>query len=176
MMIDFSSHLEAGEQLLWEGRPAPRCYTFSRWRHSLFGLVFLAFGLRWLYWGGELMDRYETLLLPLVPIPFVLLGLYLSIGQLIVARIRWESIHYAMTDRRLLHQERGKLRSIELGQVQSLRLTPLGQELGTLCLWGRSPKPLLTCCCIEYPRQLVDLLEPIILSRAPDEDTVPESV
>ncbi len=108
--------LDNNEEVCWEGRPAPRCYTFRHWRHSIFGLVFLVICCYWQFLGFEMAETYESILLAWLPLPFLLLGLYLSIGHLLQARLEWNRVYYAITDRRLLIQ-RGllKLRIESLG-------------------------------------------------------------
>jgi len=167
--------LEPGEALLWEGRPAPRCYTFRNWKHSLFGVLLLLFSLIWLYWGVELGRNYRSPLPVLVPTPFIALGLYLSAGHLIRSRLRWEGIYYGLTQRRLLIQDGKRHKELPLGKIRYLRMDPFSPQLGTIRLWGEAPAPLASLCCIEQPAGLIALLEPR-MGAAPPSQPPPESV
>jgi hypothetical protein len=153
--------LEAGEEVCWEGRPAPRCYTFRHWKHSIFGTVFLAICIYWQVLGFSLADEYDLPWLILLPLPFLLLGLYFSVGHLIQARLEWNRVYYAITDRRLLTQ-RGLMRlhtdELKLEEVTYFSLHQQGEELGTLRVHQGSEKHLVLHC-LEHPRKATDLLE-----------------
>ncbi|PLX85074.1 MAG: hypothetical protein C0617_05115 [Desulfuromonas sp.] len=160
--MNWSVHLDPGEEVRWQGRPAPRCYSFRNWRHSLFGLLLLAICLWWTWAGIELGRDYGSRLYPLIPIPFLLLSIYMAFGHLVVARLEWERVYYAVTDRRILVQRglfRRRLGSLALGEVTGFRLNPLGEHLGTVRVRGGTPPLTLVLCCIEYPRKMTDLVE-----------------
>jgi hypothetical protein len=158
--MDWSEHLAPGEKLLWEARPAPRCYTFRNWRHSLFGVLLLVIAVWWQAVGLQLSEAYSLPLLAWVPLPFLLLGLFLALGHLLLARWEWERVFYAVTDRRVLAQRglwRRRLENLELAQVTYFQVRPLGEELATVRI--RADNAVLALCCIEYPRRLTALLE-----------------
>jgi hypothetical protein len=153
--------LASAEEIRWEGRPAPRCYTFRRWRHSIFGLVFLAICSYWQFLGFEMAETYESIWLAWLPMPFLLLGFYLSIGHLLQSRLEWNHIYYAITDRRLLVQRgflKKRIESLELSEITYFNLHRQGEQLGTLRVHKEQEKPL-TLHCIEHPRRATDLLE-----------------
>jgi len=153
--------LAAGEVVRWEGRPAPRCYTFRNWRHSFFGLVLMPVCSFWQFSGLDFAKEYETLWLAWLPLPFLLMAIYLTIGHLFQARLEWNHVYYALTDRRLMMQ-RGlltrRIESVELKDITYFRMLPYGEQLGTLQIY-RGQEKRLTLHCIEYPRLLTDLLE-----------------
>lgn len=161
--------LAAGETLRWEGRPAPRCYTFRNWKHSLFGLLLFFLSIYWLAVALQLAAVYHWPWLPLVPLPFVLIGLYLGLGHLLVARLEWEHVFYAVTDRRILVRRglRGNRRQeLALEQMVWFQLRPYGEDLGTLRIRGRQEELRLTLACIEYPRRVTALLEAALADSA----------
>ncbi len=153
--------LEVGEEIRWEGRPAPRCYTFRNWRHSFFGLVLLPVCSYWQYSGLDFAEEYEIFWLAWLPLPFLLMALYLTIGHLLQARLEWNHIYYTITDRRLLIQ-RGlmtrRIVSLELQDITYFSLHPHGEQLGTLQV-HKGEEKRLTLHCVEHPRQATDLLE-----------------
>lgn len=149
--------LEQGEEIRWEGRPAPRCYTFRHWKHSIFGLIFLLISAIWQFLGVEMAASYEVWWLSWLPLPFLLVGVYFSIGHLIQARLEWNNVYYAVTGHRLLVQ-RGQIKSMELAEITYFKMLEKGEELGTFIVHqGEEMKLFLHC--IEHPQKLFKLLE-----------------
>jgi len=152
--------LEDGETLCWQGRPAPRCYTFRNWKHSLFGLLLTLLTSWWQAVGLQMAADYDRFWIGLIPLPFWLFSLYLAVGHLIVARLEWDRISYALTDRRLLVRSgliRSQIKHLLLENLQSYRLRSLGEALGSVRVQGGDGELLL--CCIEQPKRLTDLLD-----------------
>lgn len=153
--------LDDGEEILWQGRPAPRCYTFRHWRHSLFGFIFLSICIYWQVLGLQMAEEHEIFWLAWLPLPLLLTGLYLAVGPLIQARLEWNHVYYALTDRRLLVQ-RGlltrRVESLELLGITYFKLHLQGEQLGTLHIYKGQEKRMILHC-VEYPRQATDLLE-----------------
>jgi hypothetical protein len=152
--------LAPGERLQWEGRPAPRCYTFRHWRHSVFGLVFLAMAIGWEIYGFEMAENYAAWLVWL-PLPFLLVGLYLSAGHLVQARLEWNHVQYAITNQRLLARRglcKQKVTSMSLSEIIYFRLDRKGENLGTLRVCKDGGQQLILHC-LEYPHQAAGLLE-----------------
>jgi hypothetical protein len=154
-----------GEVLCWEGRPAPRCYTFRQWRHAAFGGVLTLFCAIWLWMGLDQAAATGWTWLVVLPLPFLAYALWLAGGQLLAARLEWNNVAYAITDRRLLLRG-GLLRTREtalpLARLTWFRMQPHGEELGSLRVHGEAGDPVLFLYCIEYPRRPVELLETAI--------------
>lgn len=160
--MDWSTHLEADESVLWEGRPAPRCYVFRNWRHSLFGLLLLLLSTWWLAVGYQLGHLYDWIWLAWLPLPFVLLGLYLALGHVLLARYEWERVYYAVTDRRVLVLRglfRPRFDSLQLPEVTYFQVRPQGRDLATVRICSAVSRPHLILLCIEHPGRLIELLE-----------------
>ena len=160
--MNWSDHLNDNETIVWQGKPAPRCYTLRNWPHSLFGLVLLLSCLVWFYVGVNIEhDTYQAVY-SWIPVPFLLASLYLIIGHLLIARLEWESVYYAVTDQRILVQ-RGLVKKtvvmLLLKDVTWFRLKPFTENLGSVSIRGQNQAPQLTIACIEHPRQFTDLLE-----------------
>lgn len=157
--------LAAGEILLWEGRPAPRCFTFRRWRQALYGGVLTCFCAAWGWIGLGVAAEHGWPWLALVPLPFLAFALWLSAGQLLAARLEWPRVAYAITDRRVLVR-RGLRRTLEdelpLARLSWFRLQPHGEELGSLRIHGGEGDPVLFFHCVEYPRRPAEFLEAAI--------------
>jgi hypothetical protein len=160
--------LAVGEKIRWEGRPAPRCYTFRHWRHSVFGLIFVVICSYWQVLGIEMSKDYDLIWLAWLPTPFLFLGLFLAIGHLFQARLEWDHVYYAITDRRLLVKRglfKRRIESLELSEITYFRLLRQGEQLGTLRV-HKGKEKLLTLHCLEHPRQATDLLEEAMGDKA----------
>lgn len=160
--MNWEALLEADERICWEGRPAPRCYTFRNWKHSLFGVLLTLFAAWWQVVGIQLSEVYGLYLLTWLPVPFWLLGIYLAIGHLLLARLEWERVAYAVTDRRLLVRRGIRGRRVDvlpLTEVGYFRLHLFAPELGAVQVHSRRGGTMVRIQCIEYPRRLTSLLE-----------------
>jgi len=155
--------MQPGEQLVWQGRPAPRCFTFRRWRRALFGLLLLLLCSWWQYTGWQLAQQGAAQLWGWLPLPCVVLSAYLCFGQLIVARLEWERVFYALTSTQLLVQcglRTTRVIALPLTELRYQCLYPHGEHLGDLYVEAGSRR--LTLSCVEYPQQLYELLRVII--------------
>ncbi len=153
--MNWDKDLRENEKILWQGRPAPRCFTFRNWKHSVFGLIFLMLTTFWEAVGLQLSSVYSYDWLIWLPIPFILFSLYLSFGHILLARLEWEQVFYAVTDLRVLARRglRGqRLLSLELSAIASFEVHPQGDDLGTVRIQGDGENVLILSC-IEYPRQ-----------------------
>jgi len=160
--MDWSPQLAAGESLRWAGRPAPRCYVFRNWRHSLFGMLLLLLSTWWLSVGQQLGQVYGIRFLAWLPLPFVLIGFYLAIGHLLLARMEWERVFYAVTDGRVLVRRglwRPRRESLELAAVTYFQLRPYGMQLASIRIRAGADGKSLLLCCVEHPGEVATLLE-----------------
>lgn len=137
----------------------PRCYVFKRWKDSLFGLLILFLGIFWLSQGPRLATHGYPFWIAAMPLPVVLIGLYMSVGRLLKARLRWEQIFYAISNQRVLLFNRGKVAALPLAEITYFRCQRLGAELGSVEIFAGTLERCLTLECIEYPRMATDLLE-----------------
>ncbi len=160
--MDWTPYLEPHERLRWQGRPAPRCFTFRRWRLSVYGILLLLLSVFVFAVSIPLGNSQGWHLLPAIPFPFVLLGLYLSVGHLLLARREWEGVFFAVTDRRILAQRgawRKRIESMRLEEARYYIYRPFGRELGSFSVHGGEPERTMSISCIEHPRALALLLE-----------------
>lgn len=178
--MNWQPFLEAGEDIEWEARPAPRCFTFRHWKQALFGLFFLTVCLIWMFWGTQVAGEYDRLWLGLLPIPLVAAGCYMAFSPLLVARLEWEQVFYALTNRRLITLRgirRQRAVVVERQEILYFRMNKQGENLATLVVHARPQDPVLFLHCIEYPFAIADRLEKIIernITRKRREGTLPE--
>ncbi|MBW2476351.1 MAG: PH domain-containing protein [Deltaproteobacteria bacterium] len=165
----WGAELEPEEKICWEGRPTPRCYVFRNWRHSVFGVLLLLLAVWWQTVGIQISAVYDFPWLSWLPIPFVLLGLYLSLGHLFLARLEWNHVFYAITDQRILVKEgllQRRTSSLELNEVTYFCLHPHSQELGSIVVHAGPKESFVKIRCIEYPRRVTGLLEQAMNGKA----------
>lgn len=160
--MNWNDHLNENETVIWQGKPAPRCYTLRNWPHSLFGLVLLLSCLVWFYVGINIGNDTHQAVYSWIPVPFLLASLYLIVGHLLLARLEWESIYYAVSDKRVLVHSglfKRTVSSLLLEDITWFRLKPFSENLGSVSIRGKGRETKLVVACIEQPRQFTDLLE-----------------
>jgi hypothetical protein len=154
--------LNDGETLLWQGRPAPRCYTFRHWLQALIGTVLFFASSFWLMVGMQLVKAGEfSALLLIAPLGLAVVAFFVGPGQLILARLRWEKVFYALTDQRLLVRNRllgHKVLSFDLADYKHYRQKKYGENLLSLRLSFKN-RPAIILECLEHPDFLLQQLD-----------------
>lgn len=161
--------LDEGETLRWQGKPAPRCFVFRNWRHSVFGVPLLIMTLLWQSVCLHVARADGSPWLAWLPVPFVLFAIHLTAGHLLLARLEWNRVLYMVTDRRLLILRglfQPRLRAMDLTAVSYFRLHFHGRELGTLRVYDGARDRGMELIGIEHPRRVTDLLEAAMGDRA----------
>lgn len=102
--------LNSGESVRWSAQPDPRRMSRTSWPMVLFGLVWTAFSLFWV-WGAAGFGQPDRLeggwwLFPLFGVPFVLIGLAMLASPFVLHRKARATV-YAITDRRAILIEGG---------------------------------------------------------------------
>lgn len=154
---DWQWPLEDGETLLWQGRPAPRCYIFRNWKLALAGTLLFFASSFWMMLAWQLVESDGSpWWLPLIPAPLVVISFYGPVS-LLMARIRWERVFYALTEKRLLIRD-----GLFTVQIKPFHLTDLvnwqhkryGAQLISLRLRCRNQKTVVLHC-LEQPQNLL---------------------
>ncbi|PLY03611.1 MAG: hypothetical protein C0623_00925 [Desulfuromonas sp.] len=169
--MNWTEYLNENEQIRWQGRPAPRCYTFRNWIHSLFGVVIMIAAVAWSIHGLHLATAQGSFVFILLPIPFLLAGVYLAFGHLVLSRLEWEHVFFALTDQRVIAISglwSRRIKTIALADIVWFELRPLGEELGTIRIRGREPQQRMSVTCVEHPRQLTGILEEVLSANGID--------
>jgi hypothetical protein len=153
--------LHEDEQLLWQGRPAPRCYLFKSWLQVLLGtLLFFAAGF-WSILAWQLrQDQGYGLWILSAPGLLVFVSFALGPGVLLVRRRRWEGIFYALTDHRLLVAPGPgrNLRGYPLSELRGFQRKYYGEKLASIRLIFSAHDPVVLEC-IEHPELIVELID-----------------
>ena len=153
--------LDEGETLLWQGRPAPRCYTFRHWLQAAIGtILFLACSF-WLMVGLQLIQKQNySWWLVIAPLLLTLAALFIGPGQLILARLRWEEIFYALTDQRLLVRNSligRKTLIYQLSDFKHFKQKKYGRQLVSIRLSFKG-SPSIVLECLEHPENFLEHL------------------
>jgi len=160
--LDWEWPLEEGETLLWQGRPAPRCYTFRNWKLAVAATLLFFGSSFWMMLAYELIktDGYPWWLL-LIPAPLVLLSLWFGPVGLLLARIRWEKVFYALTDKRLLVRDglsSAQIDTYPLSDVVDWKQKNYSEHLVSLRLQINNHQPVILHC-LEQPQNLLGHLQ-----------------
>ena len=173
--LDWEWPLTDGETLLWQGRPAPRCYTFRNWKLSAAGTVLFLACSFWMMLGVQLVEsQNSSVLVVLVTIPLVVATFFLGPGQLLLARWRWEKLFYAVTNQRVLVRDgllTEQFRTFPVTEISGWQQRSFGENLASIRLLRGDEAPQILAC-LEQPMLLVKHLPP----RAPEEEVIRESV
>lgn len=148
------NYLEDGEAIVWEGRPAPRCYTFRLWKQALAGIVLFLVSSFWLMLALQLRGDGHPWWLALLPLPLIVGSLVFGPLQILLARWRWSGLLYRMTDRRLISTRGG---SLLLAEISDVKIKRYAEELASLKIVASDGDSLILYC-IECPHLLLNQL------------------
>ena len=150
-----------GEIIRWEGRPAPRAFTFRNWRWSAAGAILCLSAAALEFVQSRFGNSLVSAAGPVVVAAFGLLLFWVTVGHLLIARLAWEMEFYALTDRRLL-VESGLFRrtcwDLPLPELGTVSRRSLGVSLATVRVRWRDGGRPITLLCLEHPELLLDKL------------------
>jgi len=160
--LDWQWPLGEGETLLWQGRPAPRCYTWRNWKLSVAATILFLGSSFWWMLAYQLMvaDGYPWWL-QLIPAPLVFLSIWYGPCHILLARTRWEKLFYAVSDRRLLIRDglfTAKIESFPLAEIESWQQKIYSDQLVSLRLILKTHAPVILFC-LEQPQNLLGHLQ-----------------
>lgn len=141
----FQTDLNPGERLLWTGQPRRGIFLRS-------GDVFLIpFSLVWggfaIFWEVSVLVSGAPIFMALFGIPFVLIGLYMMVGRLLVDAYRRRSVYYAVTDQRILIYSGvsvRELKTLDLAVLPGVQLTEKRNGSGSILFIPSLPAPMVT--------------------------------
>ena len=125
--------LRAGERLIWEGRPDVNVYSLrGAWYLLPFSVLWSGFTF---FWEFLAISRGAPVIFVLWGVPFVVIGIYLLVGRIYVARREAATTVYAVTDQRVLIEAgafRRRLTQLDLRDLPMLQLEDDGRGRGTI--------------------------------------------
>jgi len=100
-LSQLTKHLRADEKVLWSGRPVKMPFILPSLATIPFGLIFMGFAIFWM-WGAASAGAPGPF--TLFGLPFVLIGLGLTVGPSIWQLMRYKNTEYIITDQRIITQ------------------------------------------------------------------------
>ncbi len=124
-----------GEILLWTGKPG---------KGHMFGkkdVYLIPFSILWcgfaIYWEAGVIMSGAPLIFPLFGIPFVLAGLYITVGRFILKRIRARNSRYALTSQRIIIKVGNVSKSLDLNYLPRMTVIRYADGSGVI-LFGET--------------------------------------
>lgn len=126
--VNFSSYLEADEFMLWQGKPEKGNYFRREDIFRVpFGIFFFIFACVWA--GGASM---ASPIFALFALPFMAVGLYLSVGIIIHRAYLLSKTNYAVTNKKLIRISGTKVDIVYADQVNNMQITMNKDGTGTI--------------------------------------------
>jgi membrane protein YdbS with pleckstrin-like domain len=187
VLSQLTKNLRTGENVLWSGKPVKTPFIIPGLATVLFGLLFLGFSIFWM-WGAT--SAGAPLVFTLFELPFILMGLGLTVGPTIWQLMRYRNTEYMITDQRMITQTGAiglDTRFVDLDKVQevyvqvgfidkmlgtgSIFAVTAGQVYvdmgGAGCGWG-GPRMRPSLAALKEPYEVQKLLqEAIVKVRQP---------
>jgi len=165
--------LDTDEHVLWQGRPAPRCYVWRNWKLALAAtMLFLAASFWWMLAYQLMVSEGYPWWLQLIPAPLVFLSIWFGPVKILLARMRWENIFYALTDRRMLVRDglfNAQYDSFSLDLVTDWQQKKFSDNLVNLRLLLKDHPPVILLC-LEQPQNLLGHLQREVHGEEPEKE------
>ena len=156
--------------MLWQGRPAPRCYLFRHWRGQLACVVALT-GFSFLLIHALKRDVRPIILILLLVSVFI----FLAVGpvRLLLLRCRWENIFYAVTSQRflILYGRKQQIGSYPLADLQSVKVSPYSDKLADIELIFADSRRIVFEC-LEEPATCLRVFPEVLIQHQVERDSV----
>lgn len=115
---DFRPYLEPDEYIVWQGKPEGGNY----FRHEdifrvPFGLFFFGFSVVWASMASQADVGFS-----LFALPFMIVGLYISVGIIIHRAILLSKTEYAITNRKLIRISGSKVDIVYGNQINNMQI------------------------------------------------------
>lgn len=132
--------LDRGERQLWAGRPRQGIL----FRGS--DIFMIPFSILWggfaVFWEATVILSGGPLLFALFGIPFVLMGLYITVGRFVLDARRRANVTYGVTDQRIVIQSgilRPTVKSLELSTLSDVTVQERADGSGTITFGPTHP-------------------------------------
>lgn len=139
LQSEFRTHLDAGESLLWSGKPKQGI----KLRAS--DALMIPFSLMWggfaFYWESSVISLGTHFFLKLWGIPFVLMGVYLIIGRFLFDARRRKNTMYGITENRIIIKSgvfKESIKSLHIKTLSNITLVEKNDKSGTIVLGNES--------------------------------------
>jgi Bacterial PH domain len=137
---ELAAHLDRGESLLWSGRPKQGVVLRP------IDAFMIPFSLLWggfaFFWEARVLSSGASVFFALWGLPFVLMGVYITIGRFFVdARLRGATV-YGLTPARVLIVSglfARRVTSLNLRTLRDVSLSERGDRSGTITFGASHP-------------------------------------
>jgi hypothetical protein len=132
-------HLFEGEKVLWQGKPEEG-HLFSA-----SDIFFIPFSILWCafacFWEFSVIVAGAPILFCLWGIPFVLFGLYITVGRFFLKQSSRKQTFYAVTDRKVIRMKKNKTDYLDLRNCGKIHTQVNSDNSGTIT-FGYDPDEL----------------------------------
>lgn len=137
---DLGFRLRAGERLIWDGSPDVNAYTFAAsWFLIPFSVLWGGFAI---FWEVGVIVSGAPPFFWLWGIPFVLVGLYITVGRFFFARREGQRTRYVLTNQRVVIRAgtlRARLTELDLTNLPPIQLSSARFGTGTITFGQAAP-------------------------------------
>lgn len=136
-----NTELPSSEQVLWSGSPV-RYPVFDQQDAYLvpFSILFCGFAI---FWESNAVRLRAPFFFLIWGLPFLAIGLYISVGRLVVRQIMMRSVVYTITNLRIIMRWNGmaneRERSRYLAHLEPPIVSESGDGVGTIRFGSASP-------------------------------------
>lgn len=136
MNSDMSKHLLSGEQVLWEGKPFTGLIIRPIEAFLIpFSLFWAGFAVSWNISVWTFDTNSADLSFQLFGVPFLIAGIYITVGRFLLDIHQRKRLMYLVTNRRalILKRERNSTsKSVDLNRLPALELDERSDGTGTI--------------------------------------------
>lgn len=123
-------YIGPGEMILWKGKPGKGHLLTSQ------DIFMIPFSIFWcgfaLYWEGSVLFSDGPFFMKLWGIPFVLMGLYITVGRFIHMAIRRKRTAYVITNKKIIRAQGSKIDMLEGKGMPATHVTAFRDGNGTI--------------------------------------------
>ena len=123
-------YLGPGESILWKGKPGKGHLLTAQDAFLIpFSIFWCGFAI---FWEGSVLLTDGPFIMKLWGIPFVLVGLYITVGRFIHTLIRRRRTAYVVTNKKIIRAQGNKIDMLEGRNMPSVHVTAFRDGSGTL--------------------------------------------
>lgn len=130
---ELQKYINKEEQILWAERPK-QGFIFSVGCLSVFGLGII---ISMTFWMAIALFLAPDIIMALFGIPFVLIGLYYSIGRFFHDRHIRKKMIYGLTNQRVFIKKGAQLSALDISAITDMKILKQKDDAGSISLSSR---------------------------------------
>ena len=139
--LDLQLTLSRNEKLLWAGRPKPGIVLRSSDLYLIpFSLLWFGFAIFWEYNVLKMGISFFALF----GVPFILIGLYISVGRFFIDALKRKNTTYGITDNRVIIKSgliSKEINSLNIRTISDITFKEKSDGSGTIILSPKNYRP-----------------------------------